>query len=171
MTTIDINTVPGPFRTYVDYVKHQDVLDALRQSGKQMAELIRSIPEEKGEHRYAPGKWTIKEVLCHMMDVERVFMYRALRFSRNDRTTLSSFDENAYAPEANAHSRTLQQLTREIENLRVSTLDFVTSCTPEMLNRTGVANVFELSVLALAYATAGHETHHYHLFKERYITW
>lgn len=171
MTTLNPETVPGSFRNYVEYVKDQDILQALRQSGRQTAELIRSIPEEKGEHRYGPDKWSIKEVLCHMMDVERVFIYRALRFSRTDKTPLEGFDENMYAPQANAHSRTLVQLTREIENLRASTIDFVTSCTPEMLERTGIANGYEISVLALAYATAGHETHHYKLFKERYITW
>lgn len=171
MTTINPATVPGGFRTYVEYVKDEDVLDALHNAGRKTVELIRSIPEEKGEHRYAPGKWTIKEVLCHMMDVERIFMYRALRFSRNDNTPLAGFEENDYAPQANAHSRTLIQLTKEIENLRATTIDFVNACTPEMLNRTGTANKYELSVLALAYATAGHETHHYNLFKERYITW
>lgn len=134
-----------------------------------MLALVRSIPEEKGLHRYAEGKWTIKEVLNHLQDVERVMAYRALRFSRNDKTDLPGFEENDYGPEANAHARTISQLADEMERLRRSTLDLFSSFSEEMMQRQGTANKKNVSVLALGYIIAGHEVHHFKLFNERYL--
>ena len=131
--------------------------------------LVRSIPEEKGEYRYASGKWTIKELICHMMDAERIFAYRALRFARNDNTPLEGFEENDYAPEANAQGRTIQQLADEMECLRKSTIDLFMSFTPLMLSRKGTANKTEISVLNLGYIIPGHETHHRLVIQERYL--
>ena len=145
------------------------MLDALRVSGTLTTGLILAIPEELGEYRYAPGKWSIKELLCHMMDAERIFCYRALRFARNDKTSLHGFDENTYAPEANAHARTLVQLAQECTHLRISTLDLFKSFNEDMLLRTGKANNTEISVLALGYIIAGHETHHRKVLQERYL--
>lgn len=168
MITPDLS-VPGPYKTYIEYVKDQEVLAALRQSGAQATALVRSIPEEKGEHRYAPGKWSIKEVLCHLMDAERIFAYRALRFSRNDKTPLSGFEENDYVPQSNAHSRTLTQLAEEMERLRLTSVDLIASCTPDMLRRSGLANKYELTAMVLGYTIAGHERHHCRILTERYL--
>jgi hypothetical protein len=104
-----------------------------------------------------------------MMDAERIFCYRALRFSRNDATPLSGFEENDYAPRANAHGRTIQQLVHEMKNLRASTLDLFASFTPEMLQHKGSANNNVISVVNLGYIVAGHETHHRNVLTERYL--
>ena len=165
----DIENVPAFFKTYVDYVKDMDLLDALRHASKLVQQLVPYIPEDKGQYRYAEGKWTVKEVINHMMDAERIFVYRALRFSRNDQTPLPPFDENLYAPEANAHNRTVQQLAKEMKRLRETTIDFFTSLTPEMLQREGTASGKKLSVLNLGYIIAGHDIHHHKILHERYL--
>src|SRR5688500_20272288 len=90
----DVETVPSFYKVYVDYVKDMDLPDALHYAAQQVQELLALVPEEKGSYRYNEGKWTVKEVLNHMMDAERVFAYRALRFSRKDETPLHPFDEN-----------------------------------------------------------------------------
>ena len=169
MTKPDIDAVPLFYKGYVENMKEMDVMEALTQSSKVALQLFRSIPEEMGAYRYAPEKWSIKELLNHMMDAERIFAYRALRFARNDKTPLHGFEENDYAPQANAHARTITQLTDEMERLRLSTIDLYASFTPEMLKRDGVANNNWLSVLNLGYVIAGHETHHRKVISERYL--
>jgi uncharacterized damage-inducible protein DinB len=169
MTRPDLDAIPVFYKGYVENVKDMDVLVALTQSSKVALGLFRSIPEDMGEYRYDAGKWSIKELFNHMMDAERIFAYRALRFSRNDKTPLSGFEENDYAPLANAHARTLSQLTDEMERLRASTIDLYASFSPEMLKRGGTANNNRLSVLNLGYVIAGHETHHRKVINERYL--
>lgn len=147
----------------------QDMFDALRDSSTITLQLVRSIPESKGEYRYGPDKWTIKELLAHMIDTERIMAYRALRFARNDKTDLPGFEEKDYAPEANAHGRTIAELANEMERLRATTIDMFKSFTPEMLKREGTANKNRLSVLVLGYVIPGHETHHRKILIERYL--
>lgn len=163
------DTIPPFYKRYTDRVAHLPLPEALTSSGKEIADLIRQLPESAGTLRYEPGKWSIKEVLCHMMDAERIFAYRALRFARNDKTELHGFEENDYAPEANAHARTLAQLVEEMDRLRVTTCDLFNSFTPEMLKRIGTANGTALSVEAIGYITAGHTIHHKHVLTERYL--
>lgn len=170
MPHINLESVPVFYQTYVKHVHDVPLLDALLKSEQQLQKLLTSIPEEMGEFRYEAGKWSIKELLCHMMDAERIFCYRALRFSRNDKTELHGFDENTYAPEANAHARNLTQLAKEMHNLRLSTLDLFSSLTPAMLDRKGKANNTEISVLAIGYVVAGHETHHRFVLEQRYLS-
>lgn len=165
----DLEVIPPFYKNYVLNVKEYELLEALKKSNDQVLSLIGNLPESKSEYRYQPGKWSIKELLCHMMDAERIFSYRALRFARNDKTSLHGFEENDYAPEANAHSRTFIQLAKEMENLRNTTLDLFASFTPEMLQRTGKANNTEVSVLTIGYIVAGHETHHRKVLEERYL--
>jgi uncharacterized damage-inducible protein DinB len=169
MTRAQLETIPAFYKGYVELVKDMDMLEALHASGEAMIALIHSIPENKGEYRYEPGKWSIKELLCHIMDAERIFAYRALRFARNDRTPLSGFEEKDYAAQANAHSRTFKQLAGESRNLRASTIDLFQSFNPEMLLRSGTANNTEMSVLNLGYVIAGHESHHRNIIEERYL--
>jgi uncharacterized damage-inducible protein DinB len=169
MTKPDTESVPLFYRGYIENVKDLDMMMALSQSNKVALQLFRSIPEDMGEYRYAEGKWSIKELLNHMMDAERIFAYRALRFSRNDKTPLSGFEENDYAPLANAHARSVQQLCDEMERLRLSTIDLFASFSPEMLKREGIANNNKLSVVNLGYIIPGHETHHRKIIIERYL--
>jgi hypothetical protein len=170
MTRPDFNTLPEFHKRYVEHVKDYDLLEAMKISSKETLALVRSIPEEKGEHRYATGKWSIKELLCHMMDTERILAYRALRFARNDKTNLAGFEENDYAPEANAENRNIKQIAGEMERLRITTIDLFVNFTPEMLKRKGLANNLELSVLNLGYIISGHESHHRTILKERYLS-
>jgi len=166
---LNLDTIPSFYKGYVKLVTHPDVIQALRISGYRTMELIHSIPENKADFRYAEGKWSIREVLCHMLDAERIFSYRALRFARNDRTPLAGFDEVAYAGQLNAEGRSLSQIGEEMQHLRSSSVDLFNSFTPEMLTRKGTANNNELSVGALGIIIAGHETHHGKILKERYL--
>ena len=168
-TSPDFITLPDFYKKYVIHVQDLGVLDALQSSGILTNNLVLSIPEAKGEYRYDTGKWSVKEVICHMMDAERIFSYRALRFSRNDETPLAPFEENDYGPRANAHARTIKQLAEEMKRLRATTLDLFTSFTPEMLQLKGNANNKFVSVLNLGYIIAGHETHHRNVLTERYL--
>lgn len=170
MTRPDLSTVPDFYKRYVELVKDCDVGEALQVSSKETLDLVRSISEEKGSHRYDVGKWSVKELLCHMMDTERILAYRALRFARNDKTQLHGFEENDYASEANAQNRSVKKILDEMERLRLTTIDLFENFTPEMLSRKGIANGVEFSVLNLGYIIAGHESHHRNILKERYLS-
>ncbi|MBA4054403.1 MAG: DNA damage-inducible protein DinB [Marivirga sp.] len=165
----DLATVPPFYKGYVEFVKDYEIMEILNLSNQRTLKLVRSIPEDKGEFRYASEKWSIKELLCHMMDAERIFAYRALRFARNDKTPLAGFEETDYAPEANAHGRTIVDIADEMERLRLSTVDLYRSFTTEMLLRKGTANNTEISVLNIGYVIPGHETHHTSVLKNRYL--
>ena len=160
MTPPDLTSLPQFYRRYVEHVKDYDLFEAFKVSSTKTISLVRSLSEEKGDYRYAPGKWTIKELLCHMLDTERILSYRALRFARNDKTPLHGFEENDYAPEANAHGRTIAQLAGEMERLRAVTLDLYTSFTPEMLSREGTANKgYEAALTAVVMANLRKKLH------------
>jgi uncharacterized damage-inducible protein DinB len=169
MTKPQLETLPSFYTRYVDNVKDLDMLDALSSASTKVLKIVRAIPESKGEFGYAPGKWSIKEVLNHMLDVERIMAYRALRFARNDKTDLPGFEENDYAPEANAHARTIAQLADQMARLRATTIDLFSSFTDEMLKREGTANKNKLSVINLGYIIPGHELHHLRVLEERYL--
>lgn len=166
---LNLETIPPFYKGYVKLVPHPDMLQALRISGYRTMELIHSVPESKCDFRYAEGKWSVREVLYHKMDAERIFSYRALRFARNDKTPLSGFDENEYAKHLNATGKSLTQIGESMQHLRASTVDLFESFTEEMLSRKGTANKNELSVVALGIIIAGHETHHCKILTERYI--
>ena len=169
MAKPELSLIPAFYRTYVEAVESEELIPALINSGNLTVDLIKSIPEASGDYRYADGKWSIKEVLAHVIDAERIFAYRALRFARNDKTELVGFDENNYARESNAGSRRLYKILEEFNNVRASTIDLFASFNDEMLNRTGVANGQEMSVNALGFIIAGHETHHREVLNERYF--
>ncbi|NJM24538.1 MAG: DinB family protein [Bacteroidia bacterium] len=166
----DLDHVPPFYKGYVDCVKHMDLYEALEKSSTEALALVSTIAEDKGEYRYQPDKWSIKEVLCHVIDAERIFAYRALRFARQDKTNLHKFEENDYAPRANAHARSLSAIAGELSRLRASTLDLYKSFTPAMLAYTGSANNTEVSVLNLGFIIAGHEAHHCSILQQRYLS-
>ena len=171
----DIITKPtseeyAPFyENYISKVNNNDLIDALEKGKTEAIKFINSIPENKLDYCYQEGKWSIREIIVHLMDVERIFTYRALRFSRNDRTALAGFDEEEYVPESNASARSLQSLISEYNALRGSTIEFFKNITPEMSLRTGIANGKEISVRALGFIIPGHEIHHMNVIKERYL--
>lgn len=165
----DLSSLPVQFKNYVDLVEDLTLFEALRFANERLLYTLSAVEESRGEHRYQPDKWTIKEVVVHVMDVERVFAYRALRFSRNDKTPLPSFEDNEYVRESNAHARTLKQLTGELTRLRQTTLDLYQSFSSTMLERRGTGGKAELSVLNLGFIIAGHEMHHAKILNERYL--
>lgn len=160
---------------YADYVgrvpPHADVLDVLAGQLSETSSRLAMIPEARGGFRYASGKWSVKEVVGHLSDVERIMVYRALRFARGDTAPLSGFDENAYVPEAGADARTLRDLIEEWVAVRQATLTFVRGLPPAAWSRRGVANGNPVTVRALTYVVAGHEHHHLEVLRTRYRLW
>jgi DinB family protein len=153
---------------YIAMVPEDDGIQALESQLVEGMALLRAIPESKGDHRYAPGKWTIKEVIGHVIDAERVFAYRAMRFARNDRTELPGFDENAYVPAADFGRRTIADLAGEWELVRRSSIALFRGLDAAAWLRQGVANGSPITVRALAFILAGHGRHHATILRERY---
>jgi hypothetical protein len=158
------------FSKYINLVPEKNALDALESQILDALTLLRSIPESKGGHRYAPGKWSIREVIGHLIDSERVFAYRAMRFARADTTELPGFDENVYVPAGSFDTRTLADLSAEWEHLRRSNLAMFRGLPAEAWDRRGTANANPITVRALAYIIAGHGHHHMKLLRERYLS-
>ena len=154
---------------YISLVPDGDLLETLRGQIAETLALLRAIPEARASHRYAPGKWSIKEVVGHMADVERVMAYRALRVARDDKTPLPGFDENAYVPAANFERRSLASLANELAQVRSATIAFLETLDAVAAARQGTANNAPISARALAYIIAGHERHHVALLRERYL--
>jgi uncharacterized damage-inducible protein DinB len=156
------------YARYISRVPDGDLVDLLRQQLTETVSVLRSIPESRGVFAYAPGKWSIKQVIGHMSDVERVMSYRALSFARNDKTELPGFDENQWAADFKADDRTVADLIDELEVVRSGTIQFAKHLTTEEQERRGKANGQPISVRALLYIIAGHERHHLGLLRERY---
>ncbi len=154
---------------YINLIKEDDVLKALEKNTRQFKKFLKKIPHGKIDHAYGEGKWTIKEVLQHIIDAERVFAYRALRFARKDETPLPGFDENAWAAHAGATKRKWNDLVEEFKQLRKSTEQLFGSFTDEQLRATGTANGQAANVLALGFLPAGHAAHHMRILEERYL--
>ena len=155
---------------YARYIKlvGDDALSALRAQSASMPRLLSGLSEAQAMHRYAPGKWSVKEVVGHMIDGERVFSYRALRVARADTTPLPGFDENAWVPAAHFDRRPMPDLVADYQTVRAATVALFSSFEEEALVRMGTANDQPISVRALAHMIAGHELHHVAILRERY---
>ncbi|HKP72560.1 MAG TPA: DinB family protein [Pyrinomonadaceae bacterium] len=145
------------------------VLQHLEENLKATTDFILSLPEEKLTHRYAEGKWTIKEMLAHITDDERIYAYRALRFARNDKTELPGFDQDVYAVHSGANARDVGDILRELATVRHATISLFDGFDRDALLRVGVADGKVMSVRAAAYHIAGHELRHVQIIKERYL--
>jgi uncharacterized damage-inducible protein DinB len=154
---------------YIALVRGDDLTAALDRQIVESLTTLRGISEEKSLHRYEPGKWSIKEVIGHLVDAERIFMYRATRFARNDQTPLPGFDQDPYVAEGAFDARRWSELTEEFEHVRRSTSLFFRGLKPEAAIRSGVANDSPVTVRALGYIIAGHELHHMGILRERYL--
>ena len=165
----DLSRVPEFYHGYINTVKEDDLMSGLKSSTKSLFDLLRTIPAEKHDYRYADGKWTIKEVVQHMLDGERVFSYRALRFARKDDTPLPGFDENLFAQTAKADKRSWNDLVEEFAALRKATESMFASFDDEQLEQSGVASENSTYVLGIGYILAGHVNHHCGIIKERYL--
>ena len=145
------------------------VLKHLKDNLKSTQDFILSLPEEKLAYRYAEGKWTIKEILVHIIDDERIYAYRALRFARNDKTELPGFEQDDYALHSGANERDIKGILEELATVRDSTISLFNGLESSALTRVGVASGNVMSVRAAAYHIAGHELRHIKIIKERYL--
>ena len=154
---------------YVAEVPEGDVVAVLRDSGREIVAALGAIPESRGGFRYAPEKWSVREVIGHLIDAERIFGYRALRLARADATPLPGFEENDFVRQAGSDARTVADLVDELRAVRESTVHLFNSLSDEAWGRRGIVNGREVSVRALAYITAGHARHHLAVLRERYL--
>jgi hypothetical protein len=160
----------APFHAdYVTAVPEGDIFEILARQHTAFPEFLQSIGEGLGSHRYAPDKWSVKEVVGHVNDAERVFSYRALRFARGDETPLASFEQEGYVPKGNFNARTLSSLADEFSHLRAATLDLFFHLDEDAFARRGVASGAVVSVRAMAFVIAGHVVHHERILRERYL--
>lgn len=156
------------FHGYIAEVAGENIGDQLEQQLAEVENLFRNIDEPVGLFRYAPGKWSVKEILGHLADTERIFAYRLLRISRDDATPLPGFDENAYVPAGHFDDRSLSGLVREFRAVRAATIALVEGLPGTAWTRAGVASGKAISTRALAYILVGHVTHHLRVLRERY---
>ena len=157
------------YQKYIETVD-DDVIDELETQAHAFPEFLRAISSEKADYRYAPEKWSIKELVGHVIDTERIMTYRALRFARNDSTPVAGFDEANYVANAHFADRTLESFAEEFDLLRRSNLHFFRSLNEIELGRSGTANGVSVSVKALLFIIAGHLNHHRRILTERYLT-
>ncbi len=155
---------------YIEQPRVSDILSALEDQCSEVIELFAGLPAAMGDHRYAPGKWTIKEVLGHVIDSERVFAYRALSFARGEGTPLPGFEQDDYVRVAAFGRRPMENLLAEFEHLRLSNLALFRSFDADEWRAMGVANEVKFSVRALAYIIYGHAAHHLGVIQRRYLT-
>jgi DinB family protein len=153
---------------YIDLVPAEDLIPALETQTKETESLLRRITEEKSKYRYAPEKWSIKTMLRHLTDTERIFGYRILAFARGESQPLPGFDENVYANGSDADERPWADLLEEWRTVRAATLAMLRGLSAEAWGRSGVAGGSKRSVRGIAYNTLGHERHHLEVLREKY---
>ena len=155
--------------TYIKALDNVHLIEELEICLHDFIRFVQNIPMHKFDYRYAEGKWTIKDIIQHIIDAERIFSYRALRISRNDQTPLPGFEENDYVENTNANSRSIQELLTEMAAVRHSTLLLFKSFTEAQLQLMGTASNNPISVRARGFLTIGHQKHHQKVFQERYL--
>jgi hypothetical protein len=169
MARPDMSRIAPFFHNYINQAPQGDVLSAIRELGKECISLMQSIPTEKHDYAYAPGKWTLKEVFQHIIDTERVMAYRALCFARKEAQNLPGFDENDYAGHSKAANRKWNDMLEEFTTVRKSSEQFFAVLDKEQLESGGTANNKPMYVLALGYIIAGHCQHHVNIIREKYL--
>ncbi len=165
----DLSRVASSFHGYINLVPEDDILESFVNQSAAFIRFLDTIPSDKHDYRYAEDKWTIREVLQHVIDAERVFAYRALRFARFDKTVLQPFDENHFAATAQADRRTWEKLVEEFKVVRRSSELLFQSFSSEQLEGEGTAGTNPTYVLALGYTIIGHALHHINVTRERYL--
>ena len=158
------------YKVYINQIPDDNnIIKVLEEGREKMQSLIGSIPEAKGEHSYAPGKWSVKEVLGHIADVERVMAYRAMCIARGEKKSLPGFDQDEYVASADFKSRSLPDFAAELLHLRNSNIALFKSLDNETMMKRGTANDHDVTVRAFMFIIAGHELHHMRILKERYL--
>jgi len=157
------------YETYVSKVPPGDIIELLSRGIDETDLLLRRLTERQAAFRYAAGRWSIKEILGHLSDTERVYAYRALRFARNDATELPGFDQDKFVTEAACDARPLAGLLDEFHAVRAASIALFCGTSPAELLRRGKASGFEFTVRAIPFILAGHENHHRGVIEERYL--
>ncbi|MEA3247158.1 MAG: DinB family protein [Gemmatimonadota bacterium] len=165
----DADEVSSYLTNYTSLVPDGDVRDHLRRQQHETIVLLSGVDEARAARGYAPGKWTLKESLLHVIDTERVFAHRLLRIARGDATPLPAFDQDAWVPNSAAAGRSVASLLLEYAAVRAATVQLVESLEPAAWGRRGTASGVTISARALAYVITGHELHHHRIFRERYL--
>ncbi|MBL7787556.1 MAG: DinB family protein [Chitinophagales bacterium] len=168
MNKSQIAVVPSYYQRYIEQAPDQDLLTALQETGVAMLLSERSQLVALGDHVYAPDKWTVRAILQHIIDAERIFAYRALRLARNDKTPLPGFDEDSYANVAPTQHRSIDDLFEELGYVRESTWIMFRQFDETTMLRTGICSNHEMSVVALGFIIVGHLMHHLAVVKDRY---
>lgn len=163
------NEYPAYYQHYLDLVSGDNIIKSLGSQIMDIQAVISQIPEEKENFAYAKDKWTIKQVLGHIIDTERVLGYRAMRFARKDQTPLSGFDENKYVANAKFNEQSLYNLAHEFAIVREANLALWKQFGEEEMNQMGNANGIDVSVRAILFMIAGHATHHINVIKTKYL--
>ena len=172
-----MNTIQRPgadefapfYANYVNDVPDGDITDVLEAQARELVALLDRLDGERADFRYAPDKWSVKEVMGHVADTERIFAYRALRISRGDATPMAGFDQDTYVANAQFDRRGLGELVDEFRAVRAATVLLFRSMTEEESRRAGSANSVPVTARALAFIAAGHERHHARILRERYL--
>ena len=157
------------FEPYMSKVGEIDLIEELEISVHRLIKFVQNIPMDKFDYVYAEGKWTIKDILQHIIDAERIFSYRALRMARRDKTPLPGFDEDDYATIANGSKRTIIDLLTELAVVRQATLSLFKTFVDDDLMQIGIASNNPISVRAIGFIIIGHQNHHQQIFSERYL--
>jgi uncharacterized damage-inducible protein DinB len=163
------NDYAAYYSTYISKVEGDTIKEVIKKYSEPLLQFYTSLPEDKADYRYADGKWTVKELLLHIIDAERIFSYRALRIARKDKTPLPGFDENAYTPASKASDRTLQSLKDEFAAVRKATDIMISTFDKEQLSERGTASDQPVTVNAIAFIMFGHMIHHKQVLEERYL--
>ncbi len=169
MKNLQSNEFALYYENYIKLVQEEDIVKGLLRQKDEMLHFFKSVPVFKHEFRYAEGKWTIKDIILHLIDTERIFAYRALRIARNDQTALPGFEENDYVITANANNREFESLLAEYETVRNASVILFETFTTDDLFRLGIASNNSVSVRAIGYIILGHELHHKNSILEKYI--
>ena len=157
------------YKTYIDKIETEEVVDFLTTQSARLLEICTAFTEEFTNFKYEEGKWTVKELIGHCIDTERIMAYRLLRISRGDQTSLAGFDENEYVKNANFNSREWSSILEEFRHMRSANILLLNSLSEEQLSRIGKANELSISARALVYIIAGHLEHHLDILIRRYI--
>lgn len=163
------NEFPHFYKNYVDLVPSENIIRELSKQVMDIQAVISEIPEEKENYAYAEGKWTIKEIIGHIIDTERVLGYRAMRFARRDKTPLPGYDENKFVANATFRKQTLYSLGHEFAIVREANLALFKVWDEETMDQMGVANNLDVSVRAMLFMIAGHATHHMKVIRTKYL--
>lgn len=157
------------YQKYIDLIESEDIIQVLSSLNEEASDIFNSFPQSKGDYAYAKDKWTVKEVVGHMMDTDRIFAYRAMAIARGEKQPLPSFDQDEYVRNGKFNLRELSDLTYEYRLLRESNLLLFKGLNHSVYSKRGIAAGNEVTVLALMWMIAGHQKHHLKILKEKYL--